>query len=118
MTEFRVGQRVKVSAVFEGELRCINGDGTVDVLPDSQAGEYLGRDVEYSIQSEFVTLADPENWPPQLGDIWAVGDKEWFARYSALTPVYLEAADPYQKCYAEYSFDQFKALNPVLVRRK
>lgn len=117
MTEFRVGQRVKVNAVFEGELRCINGNGTVDVLPDSQVGEYLGHDVEY-IQSEYVTLADPENWPPQLGDIWAVGDKEWFARFSALTPVYLEATGPYQKCYAGYTFYEFKALGPVLVRRK
>lgn len=119
MTDFHEGQRVKVNAEFEGEITYVSvGGGSIDVRPD---GDYI--DIEY-LPSKFVTPII-ENWPPRLGDVWALPDgTEYFVRRHAhdsdklvlTSDLSNNARFFYDETCGE--FETFKALNPVLVRRK
>lgn len=109
MTDIKAGQRVKVHADFEGVVSLVNHDESVDVLTDG-----ADREIEY-IPARFVT-AIVENWPPQVGDVWSVNDVEYFVRRSTFSGVALLMPDD-PKLYVLESAP-FKALNPVLKRRK
>jgi hypothetical protein len=67
----------------------------------------------------------PEDWPPRIGDVWAVGDEEWFARLSVdLGPFLVPAATGHDTYHGRSlpshtkDFEAFKALNPVLKYRR
>lgn len=119
MSEFKHGQRVKVSIPeFYGKVLYVHGDdfSGVDVLPE---GEWSmdGYSLD-GIPAEYVTPApqDPESWPPQVGDVWETEDgSDWFGRRHIFEKglVVLTGEDG-----RSVDVDEFKRLNPRLVRRR
>lgn len=123
MTVFHEGQRVKVNIEFEGNVSYVNLDGSVDVRPTENHDTRLNGELEY-VSAEFVTLI-VDNWPPRIGDVWALPDgTEYFVRRHAHDSDKLVLASDlltnakffYNEICGE--FETFKALGPVLVRRK
>ncbi len=125
MEEFSKGQRVRIE--IEGTVSLTVDNTWLQVHPD---GYGPGTDLSLSLKGIKVTLLDPPNWPPQVGDIWEKGGMEYHAeewRRASLTDVglvlqpYSHRDDNYaysdQKSYMR-NLDDFKALNPVLVRRR
>lgn len=113
---YKKGQWVKVE--FEGVVR-EHDSRIVWVMPEDD------KTLIAAIPETAVSVAGPEDWPPQIGDIWQAGTdgREWYARESAMRPrgVVLE---PYEYRtdkpghYPPEKTDSFKDLNPVLVRRR
>ena len=114
MTEFKAGQRVKVE--YEGTVRRA-GDNSLTILSDD--GKYR----LVNANKARVTIMDPPNWPPRVGDIWEAEGREYFTRgHSLRDDIIIEPFDmgnPGPKWqYADEFLDDFKALNPTLVRRR
>jgi hypothetical protein len=63
MTEYRKGQRVKVE--FEGVV--VDSEDSSLVLDRGMAGVRHHLSLKAGVK---VTLLDPPDWPPQVGDIW------------------------------------------------
>jgi len=106
MTEFKKGQRVHVEYVgviqdTHPELLWVHPDD-----PDVGA---------FSVPVKAVTLADPKDWPPQVGDIWEGRGMEWFARKGELSDNMILAPE---RGDDDWTQQEFKALNPILVRRR
>ena len=114
MSEFKVGQRVRVEYLYEGEILSA-GETTLSLRVDGLSKGYA-RMVNIAAPGIIVTVLDPAGWPPQIGDLWEADGKEWFARYDeygnhsriVLTPESGQWTDP----------DELKNLNPVLIRRR
>jgi hypothetical protein len=112
MSEFKAGQRVKVE--YEATIQSA-GSHSLYVCRDDRASYWIDP-------AKFkVTVLDPPDWPPQVGDIWATKDgekpvKEWFARHnrSDSRQIVMTAEDG--KVF--FDLEPFKTLNPVLVRRR
>lgn len=128
MADFRKGDRVKFTLEVEGTICDVYADGTVAVRLD---GEVLNvwlddEDVPTArVAMERVQHADPTGWPPQLGDVWAVGGGEWYTRTEADTAeLWLAPPNPGGAYYTSIrgamgkNFGDFKALNPVLKYRR
>lgn len=73
-----------------------------------------------------VEAAEPDNWPPQVGDIWRVKGHEYYVRRNRgpSRGLVIEAFENSSVKYWEkpggYGLSvggSFKCLNPVLVRR-
>ena len=69
----------------------------------------------------------PREWPPQLGDIWTVGDEEYFVRnYTYDNSVFIIDPVDINGGGVDYAsepgigrpFADFLALNPKLIRRR
>lgn len=104
MSEFKVGQRVKIE--LEGEITYVyNGPPRVSVIDDHGGVT--------QVNAEWVTLADPKDWPPQMGDIWEAEGREWFCRFVAGIPGMIP--EDSGTCL---ELPSLKALSPVLVRRR
>ena len=106
--DVKVGSKVHVE--FDGTVNYDNEDGSFDV-------EIAGTDktIEY-IPSRFLETND---WPPQVGDIWEVNGDEYFVRKArrGYDGVYIASCNT-STDYLNEMIDQFKALNPSLVRRR
>lgn len=122
MSEYKKGQRVKykkgqrVKVELEGEIRnpdSYNGCAWI-VAGDGEYSHYVYLDS--STAGVKVTLADPEDWPPQVGDIWEADGKEWFVRKNTDSRVRVVFVSEDNDMRVE--LENFKALNPVLVRRR
>lgn len=111
MTDFKKGDRVRVE--FEGEVNIPrNTTGRITIATTSGWLVHLPLESESAIK---ITLVDPQNWPPQPGDIWEGDGKEWFARTPRIETMFLVPDD---QSTAAYTADEFRELNPVLVRRR
>lgn len=119
----------------KGQPVHVEFDGTVS----RQLHEY-GVEIQVEIQSaddaymtinvRYITPLDPENWPPQVGDIWEADGKEYVAHANAIDPTSVVVC-PIERSssigpwwddkgpQADGSlFGNFKALGPTLVRRR
>lgn len=79
----------------------------------------------HSIPAEYMTLTDPENWPPQVGDIWELDGVEYVARANRSIrlrgSVVLDAIGVEPNSVYEHDsdrFDDFARSYPTLVRRR
>lgn len=116
MQEFKKGQRVKVE--YEGVVDWFDGEALQLSRDDSRK---VSRLVRVDTFNTKVTLLDPADWPPQVGDIWEAEGKEYYGREcrTAMEPgVYVGAIHAAGRDYMPGQLDGFKALNPVLVRRR
>jgi hypothetical protein len=114
MSEFKEGQRVKVE--LEGVMGNVDDKGVYVTVPVSKTYAHW-----IWLEHAEITLLDPPDWPPQVGDIWTTKDgekpvKEWFARHnrSDSRQIVMTAEDG--KVF--FDLEPFKTLNPVLVRRR
>ncbi len=103
MPVFRSGQRVHVE--YDGVVS-IHGDAPW-VIPSDY------RHVAFQAPPGSVTIADPVDWPPHVGDIWSANGLEWFARVSS-GEVLMSPED----MGATWNIDEFKTINPMLMRRR
>jgi len=121
MTEFKIGQRVKVE--LEGTIVGLEShDGCIKIWSDQEYAHYVCVDRWSGGQIDTgakVTLTGPENWPPQVGDIWEADGGEFVARKSLAGRDYIVCI-PVDDIHGHYAMETapFKALNPVLVRRR
>ena len=124
MTEYKRGQRVRVEV--EGVIDWTLSDGRIRLRQPSGFADY----VRVTAPDAKVTVLDPPDWPPQVGDIWEADGMEYHAEewhrdpYDPVTLVLQPSshrpdtwAYSNDSCY-EKNLDDFKALNPVLVRRR
>lgn len=122
--EFVKGQRVHVE--FDGVV--CEPDGGTD--PENWIGVrnndgmglgYIHHFWRSSEDGEITPLV-PVSWPPRVGDIWEADGNEYFVRpHSSLrrddTVVESLSRSP-QRFYYTSGLDDFKALNPRLIRRR
>lgn len=103
MSKFRKGQRVHVE--FDGVVCGVDEDGWLAV----ENGLYIHQ-IWHDDTGRVVSVADPEFWPPTLGEVWAAenGDLYFAQSSAAVEKVLLRAA----RHFAAYYVDDFKALNP------
>lgn len=71
---------------------------------------------------EVFERAEPEFWPPQAGDIWEANGTEYFVRVNRCVrhELVIEAVESTAGLWSfwHYDLDKFRALNPVLIRRR
>lgn len=119
MSEFKNGQRVKVE--LEGKIiDTYSHDACVKILDDDTESGGWNHYVYLMSPAVKVTPAGPAGWPPQVGDIWATRDGfgpvgEWFCQSSRMHGFVMRSEDTSN---TRVVLDEFKALNPVLVRRR
>lgn len=119
MNEFKEGQRVKVE--YEGTVAPCGGG--MDAVIKSKDAPYDDRLYLLDLAGIKVTLLDPPDWPPRVGDIWEAEGREYYVCGSSVKGgVIIEpfnVTNPGSKWqYADELLDDFKALNPTLVRRR
>jgi hypothetical protein len=119
MSEFKEGQRVRVE--FEGVIKDTYSHNACAKIVDSGAEEVGWYHYVYlNSPGVKVTLADPESWPPRVGDIWEAGGREWYTRQNMACgdEIIVGTFDRPSQDYYQRDLGDFKALNPVLVRRR
>jgi hypothetical protein len=114
MAEFKKGLRVKVE--IEGIVESTSSyHGCADIRDNRGYAHFI------CVTSDAVTVTptDPPDWPPQVGDIWEAEGTEYYVRpsISERGEVVIIGFEGH-KDYIQPRFDLFKALNPVLVRRR
>lgn len=117
MTEYQVGQKIKIE--FEGTVR---EHGVSDELC-TEVADSMGRYHYIVLGSGGVTVTtqDPEHWPPEVGDIWKANDREYYVRQNRMSRSSVTVAafeDSVTRDYIDEEQEKFKALNPVLIRRR
>jgi hypothetical protein len=104
----------KVHVEFDGTVHYVNYVNVVTVK--GPLGGLL------AVPKTCVTVLEPADWPPQIGDIWAVGEIEYCARenYVLKDQMVVEPIDAYEReeSFYEATMCNFKALKPRLVRRR
>jgi hypothetical protein len=129
MTEFKRDQRVRVT--IETKVERVYGDGRITFyVPPAGAGRYLTVDTVDDTLGVTVEVMDPPNWPPQVGDVWEADGLDFYVRQyqGARGRIAIEPFERDSRPAVRYtdsvaaverdSLDSFKALNPVLVRRR
>lgn len=126
MSELKPGQRVRIE--LEGVIPEMGGGCDASFITRRHP-EYetfnSGRLYVKSLTNFKVTVLDSADWPPRVGDIWEAEGREWAARDiydDNPNQVVLTVLD-YPGLQAppivhQHSLDDFKALNPALVRRR
>ena len=88
------------------------------------------HDFSNSIKLEYITLADPANWPPQVGDVWEADGLDWYVRQyqGRAGSMVVEPFDKDNHPDITYSYsdiypshgqlEDFVNLEPTLVRRR
>lgn len=123
MADLKVGDKVHVE--FDGvvnEEPVSWGDGRLSMTVRIQTPDLYVHDICHS--SAVITRTDPLNWPPQLGDVWEAGAHDYTVRKHSwsesvvVTP--MEGGNAYSEEYSDKRcrLDAFKALKPVLARRR
>ena len=121
MTDFKAGQRVHVA--FDAVVSSVHAIG--NLIEVQREGNLFTN----SIQREDVTLAEPANWPPQVGDVWEADGLDWYVRQyrGKLATFTIEPFDQANRpnehyddaeIVGRYNVEEFKGLNPTLVRRR
>lgn len=115
MSKFKVGQRVRVELV--GTVEDTNNHDGCLLIESTNGYNHYVYDRDSSVK---ITDADPENWPPQVGDIWQADGLEYVVRENRSTSAYtvIESLNAHPNRYYSSRLDEFKALNPTLVRRR
>lgn len=120
MTEFKKGDKVKVKGTeFAGTVTDVYwSNQRVDIEP--VVGGIQARVV--GLPAEWLQLAEPYSWPPQVGDIWVTADEAEFYVVSHglrvwARPMRAEEGLTYDVGDSK-ELERFKALEPVLVRRR
>lgn len=96
----RITRTVKVSEVHTWSEKVIDSSGLTYFVSNADSIELIDRPEE-----------NPDNWPPQAGDVWrSLSGYEYFITpsdkaMSSVTGIYS-------------SFDQLKSYKPVLIHRK
>ena len=115
MGEFKAGDKVNVA--FAGKISYVNRDGSFEIEIDSDSN----YNADY-IPAEYVSLADPADWPPRAGDIWeAVGNEYAVRANTHKDEVVMTSLGDFFAGQFEYyqdHLDRFKGLNPRLIRRR
>lgn len=110
--KFKHGQKIHVHLDSDGVVDARYNNGELDVrLPNGKL---------ILIQDEYVTASGPEYWPPEPGDIWEAGEREFYIRTSNV-PDYLFAASDNGRAgflLDTLGLDKLQNMNPVLVRRR
>jgi hypothetical protein len=78
-----------------------------------------------TVPDRFITALDPESWPPQVGDLWTADGEDFFVRehrgIGHSDRYFIERAKATsnvgETTYSDRSLNEFKTLNPTLVRR-
>jgi hypothetical protein len=119
MTEYKAGRRVKVE--FEGTVTAA-GDDYLRVRQEGRPFSATG--VTIAVEHATITLADPPDWPPQVGDIWEAEGQEYYVRQSVRKGGRV-AVEPFASIAAGglrfWNTDllgEFKAHSPKLLRRR
>lgn len=114
MTEYREGQRVRVE--YEGEITSVSPDGAnLQLRVDDVYRRYL----DLTKAGVKVTVLDPEDWPPQPGDLWeitfgALKGYEFFIRRNSAGALIVTPQD----AGGAWDLDMLRAYDPILVRRR
>lgn len=125
MTKFKPGQRVSFTTTA---TIAEPGGGAKYIVPSAEAPFdgvlYLVNVDDRNAKVELIPDPDPENWPPQVGDIWKAGEREFYVRQNVtLRSTVVVGAFVFDNSdNSEFYEDSdrlpdFKALKPVLVRR-
>ena len=125
MSNFQLGQRVHVE--FDGKIDHAwhLGAKGVYVAPD-------GLQFSAWVPVANTTPLDPENWPPQVGDIWEADSEEYFVRENRSSDLrgtivvdrFATVGRVLGHTYTESrlngiaNLNNFKSLSPTLVRRR
>jgi hypothetical protein len=111
--EFTKGQRVKVE--LRGEIVDIHGKSELTYVVKTGSGNVW----VYPNTAPTITMLDPENWPPQVGDIWEADGREYYVRWNGSTkrPAVASFDNTDTYWYAE-GLEGFRKLSPVLMRRR
>ena len=108
---FKVGDRVRVT----GTVASVNTPYRWIGVHFGYAYGIISIDAK-GIDLENLGPADPDSWPPRVGDIWEAKGVEYFARKHMFRDdrTVLIPAD------ASYVYEDtgLKALNPKLIRRR
>lgn len=130
--KYKTGTRVRV--VIDGEVEGVAHNLSAVMRYDSSGAGFVKVRDQYGTYhyiwvndglSGSVELTGPANWPPRIGDVWALPDgTEYFVRRHAhdsdklvlTSDLLTNAKFFYDEICGE--FETFKALGPVLVRRK
>lgn len=118
MAQFKEGQRVRVE--LEGEIVVVHPRADHESSRDSyviRPVRHLPAGGTFWTYAEHLTLLDPPDWPPQVGDIWEADGEEWFAGQSeplGFGELVLTAASTRHWL----GLGSFKGRNPVLIRRR
>jgi hypothetical protein len=114
LKDFRPGEQVLVPE-FRGTVVDERETSTGIAYTTIQTNSY-----KFTIPSDFVDREYPDNWPPQIGDIWSAKGDEYYVRESvnAVFPG-IPVVEPFSMANGEeYSLSAFHRLRPVLVRRR
>lgn len=125
---FHVGDKVRIefdATIIDGPNSAVGRLYTYTVTQKAGASSGATHYVYLTEDNARVTKpAEPESWPPQAGDIWNAGGIEYFV-YSGilgLNAFPFDGASSGRESYSESpmgnSLSDFKALSPVLVRRR
>jgi hypothetical protein len=126
MTEYKKGQKIRVSfetTVDRAESRPTppGGHGFNFYTP---GGTYIfvSPDQE-SFDKYTIEILDPENWPPQIGDVWEAEGADYYAKAYGYKNIHIGRFDNKTGGFSDSpdwarTIDKFKELSPVLVRRR
>jgi hypothetical protein len=111
---FRPGERVLVPE-FRGTVVSEHDTSTGIAYTTIQTTSH-----KFNIPSSFVEREYPENWPPQIGDIWSAKGDEYYVRESVNVLFSgIPVVEPFSTANGEeYSLESFHRLRPVLIRRR
>lgn len=115
--DFVKGQRVRVS--FEGKVK--NPDMRVGSVGIGCLTEILCDDGWTHLvchNGDAIEPLEPASWPPQLGDIWETGGKEYYVRRHSMRDDNVICSFDGESSFYQSDLDAFKALSPRLVRRR
>ena len=122
MSEIKPGTRVHVE--FDGQVESSVYGGVAVKTKTGQFGGYTAL-----VPIEAVTVIEPTDWEKyggaRVGDIWEAAGKEFFVQdYGGCVPIavsdtfYGAGGRSYSLDRNSATLDEFKELNPRLVRRR
>lgn len=118
--ELEPGTRVHVE--FDGiveDSNHVNSTTRVRTCEGTGYDHYI-----YLGDRDAYAVIEPTDWekygPPQVGDLWANGEVEYFVRRNWARPgqVVITSFDDDWSYYYQSDLEHFKALNPRLIRRR
>jgi hypothetical protein len=116
MVYYKAGQRVKVE--YEGTVAFAFSDGRhIGIYQDGAVG--TGSGTQVLVKTAIVTLLDPPDWPPRVGDIWEAQGQEYYVRrkFARMDGYAIESFTSAERWIGE-TLDEFRAISPKLLRRR
>jgi len=111
-TDLKIGDRITVLVDATVTYVSATSTGGIDVR-DSHGRSFL----VYNTQLDRVTLRNPDNWPPEAGDIWRKEDGEdMVVRFDSSMLLYFFSTKVYGYTYMR-TVDKFLKENPGAVLR-